>query len=156
MEMSREFLGVWISREVWLDERLSMIEKGILTEIVSLDNEFGCTASNEYFAKFCQCSERTVSTSIKKLIELDYIYVESFNGRVRILRSRLEKIARQTRKNCKAESQNLHANNIYNKLDNNKKYIYKEKYKKETIVSDTKDTPHEWVTPDMVNWDETY
>ena len=55
MEISSEFLGVWIPREVWLDERLSMIDKGILTEITSLDNENHCSAGNEYFAKFCQC-----------------------------------------------------------------------------------------------------
>ena len=44
----RDFKGVWIPKEVWLDTRLSMIEKGILVEIDSLDfSESGCFASNE-------------------------------------------------------------------------------------------------------------
>ena len=33
----RDFKGVWIPKEVWLDERLSMLDKGIFAEIDSLD-----------------------------------------------------------------------------------------------------------------------
>ena len=115
----RDFKGVWIPREIWLDERLNMIEKGILTEIDSLDNENGCSASNEYLADFCQCSETKVSTAIKKLIELGFVYQQSFNGRVRILKSRLTKFERQTYKNCKAELQKMQVNNINNNINNN-------------------------------------
>ena len=132
-EQKREFKGVWIPREIWLDKRLNMIEKGILTEIDSLDNEMGCSASNQYLAEFCQCSDTKVSLAIKKLIEMGYVYQESFNGRVRILKSRLSKFERQPLKICKAESQNLKENNIYNKLDNKDNNIYgthnKEKHK---------------------------
>lgn len=117
----REFKGVWIPRQVWLDERLNMLEKGILTEIDSLDNENGCTASNEYLAKFCQCSETKVSLAIKKLIELDYISQKSFNGRVRILKSRLSNFERQTYKKCKADLQEMkdYNNNINNNININ-------------------------------------
>ena len=132
MGTSREFLGVWIPREVWLDERLNMLEKGILVEITSLDkNETGCYASNKYLANFCQCSETKVSTAISKLIELGYLYIKSFDGRQRVLKSRLSNFEGQTFKNCKADSQNLQANNIYNNTNRNKN-IYKEKYKKES------------------------
>ena len=115
----REFKGVWIPRQVWLDERLNMLEKGILTEIDSLDNKNGCTASNEYLANFCQCSETKVSLAIKKLIELDYITQKSFNGRVRILKSRLSNFERQTYKKCKADLQEMkdYNNNINNNID---------------------------------------
>lgn len=137
MEISREFLGVWIPREVWLDERLSMIDKGILTEITSLDNENHCSAGNEYFAKFCQCSEVTVSRSIAKLEKLGYITKISFDGRVRILQSnikgRVVKKINETYQNDKAELSKRQANNIYNNKSNNKN-IYKEKYKKEKFV----------------------
>ena len=121
----REFKGVWIPKQIWLDERLNMLEKGILTEIDSLDNEEnGCFASNEYIAKFCQCSETKVSTAIKKLIELDYLYVKSFDGRIRILKSRLSNFERQTINNLKSEFKNFKDNNIINNKTNNIDYKY--------------------------------
>jgi hypothetical protein len=41
--MERDFKGVWIPKEIWLDERLNALEKIILTEIDSLDaTERGC------------------------------------------------------------------------------------------------------------------
>lgn len=120
----RDFKGIWIPREIWLDERLNILEKAILMEIDSLDID-GCYASNEYLADFCKCSITKVSTSISKLIELGYISLESFNGRTRILKSRLSKNERQTLKNCKADSQKMKA--INNNRDNIKeKEIYKE------------------------------
>lgn len=119
----RDFKGVWIPKEVWLDNRLSMLDKGILTEIDSLDmSEAGCFASNEYLAEFCQCSERKVSESVSKLIQLGYLQMVSFDGRKRVLRSRVEKTAMQSSKNCEAESQNLQhintSNNPATKTDN--------------------------------------
>ena len=87
---SRDFKGVWFPREVWLDTRLDMVEKGILIEIHSLDNKDGCIASNEYLAKFCQTSETKVTRTISKLIDLGYIRVKSFNGRIRTLKSNLK------------------------------------------------------------------
>ena len=130
--MDREFKGVWFPKEVWLDERLSALDKIILIEIDSLDLEdTGCYASNEYLANFCQCSERKVSEAISKLIKCEYIYVESFNGRTRILRSRLSNFARQTSKNCEAESQKLLQNNVNENINiDNKKEIEKEKIEK--------------------------
>ena len=124
-ENMREFKGVWIPKQIWLDERLNMLEKGILTEIDSLDNEEnGCFASNEYLAKFCQCSETKVSTAIKKLIELDYLYVKSFDGRIRILKSRLSNFERQIINNLKSEFKNFKDNNIINNKNNNIDYKY--------------------------------
>lgn len=127
MENDREFKGVWIPRSIWLDTRLSMLEKGILTEIDSLDNEEGCSAGNEYLAEFCQCSETKVSLAIRKLIELGYIYVESFNGRVRILKSRVSESERQTLTKLKADIKKVKAINIDNNIDNIEKEIKKKK-----------------------------
>lgn len=110
--VERDFKGVWIPREVWLDDRLNMLDKGILTEIDSLDmGENGCFASNEYLAKFCQCSVTKVSTSISRLIELGYVMVASFDGRKRFLKSCLSKIEKQDFENCKADIQNLKDSN---------------------------------------------
>lgn len=92
--MNRDFKGVWIPKEVWLDERLTQFQKLLLAEIDSLDNDEGCYASNEYFAKFFDFSERYVIEGIQKLKELKYVYEAKFDGRKRILKS---KISPQTR-----------------------------------------------------------
>lgn len=116
----RDFKGVWIPKVVWLDNRLSALDKIILTEVDSLDQgERGCFASNQHIAEFCQCSITKVSTSISKLIKLNYLYVQKYDGRLRELKSRLSKIESQTFKNCKADSQNLKESNTKNKPSNN-------------------------------------
>lgn len=114
IDLKRDFKGIWIPKEVYLDERLSALEKMILIEIDSLDNSDGCFASNKYIADFCQCSETKVSNSISKLTKLGYLYVKSFDGRTRILQSCLTKTVRQPYKNCEATLQKLQgSNNIY-------------------------------------------
>lgn len=116
----RDFKGVWIPKEVWLDERLTMLEKGILVEIDSLDmSDDGCWASNEYLATFCQCSIPKVANAVSKLVELGYIRRESFDGRRRKLKSSLSNFKRQTYKNYKADLKNVDTNNTSNKKENN-------------------------------------
>lgn len=130
--MERAFRGIWMPSEIWLDERLTALDKTILMEIDSLDNDGGCTATNEYLAAFCLCSVTKVSTSISKLIKCGFIEIAGFNGRTRILKSRLSNFERQTFKNCKADFQILKGdNNVENTiLDTKKKYIKE----KETAV----------------------
>ena len=123
MADNREFKGVWIPKEVWLDGRLTALDKVILTEIDSLDNENGCSAGNEHLAKFCQCSETKVSTAIKKLITLGYIYQKSFDGRIRILKSRLSKSEKQDLNNLNAEYKKVKVINKDNNTNINYKYI---------------------------------
>ena len=119
-ELQREFRGVWFPKEIWFDERLTMLEKGICVEIDSLDVEdTGCYASNEYLANFCQCSVAKISTAISKLIKLGYIYVKSFDGRTRVLKSRLLENKRQTFRKKEADTKkvkeiNIHENTLYN------------------------------------------
>jgi Mn-dependent DtxR family transcriptional regulator len=73
----RDFKGVWIPKAIWLDERLTALDKVILTEIDSLDQgERGCYASNKHIADFCQCSEAKVTKSISHLTKLGYLYVQ--------------------------------------------------------------------------------
>lgn len=124
----RDFKGVWIPRGVWLDGRLSALDKVILIEIDSLDNgERGCYASNAYLAEFCQCSERKVSATISKLIEFGYISVAGFDGRQRTLRSNImpqrgsmEETSIETRKKCEADTKKVLPNNKENNKDTNK------------------------------------
>ena len=148
---SRDFKGVWIPKEVWLDTDLNALDKIILVEIDSLDSEErGCFASNKYLAEFCQCSESKVSRSISKLTKLGYVSVKSFNGRCRVLKSLLKNVqgslgkkARQTckqgslgnnprqpRQKAEADSAKKQAINIENNIDNKidiKKEINKER-----------------------------
>ena len=135
MNDNRDFKGVWIPREVWLDSRLNALDKVILTEIDSLDRgELGCYASNAHLAEFCQCSERKVSEAVSKLIKCGYVSVAGFDGRKRTLRSNLsnlrgshEKNAREPSKKCEADTQNLRQSNTYrNTLNNTDKNIYVE------------------------------
>lgn len=77
--MNRAFKGVWIPKEIWLSEDLTLQEKVFLVEINSLDNEEGCFASNGYFADFFQLSNSRVSQIInslekKGLVSLNYLY----------------------------------------------------------------------------------
>lgn len=131
----RDFKGIWIPAEVWLDERLNPLEKVILMEIDSLDcGDKGCYASNEYIAGFCQCSESKVAHAVTRLVELGYVSRKSFDGRQRILQSRLAKFARQNSKVCKSDVQNLQESNIDNNIDINSSI--KKEYKESPQESD--------------------
>jgi hypothetical protein len=71
--MERDFKGVWIPKEVWLDEKLTWMEKLLLVEIDSLDKEKGCFASNKYFAEFFQLSPSRISELVSQLVSKGYI-----------------------------------------------------------------------------------
>ena len=80
--MDRAFKGIWIPKEIWLNENLNIQEKVFIAEIDSLDNDDGCFASNEYFSKFFglsknRCSEIIKSLEKKGLITISYIYKEN-------------------------------------------------------------------------------
>ena len=140
-ESERGFKGIWIPAPVWLDDRLTALDKFILAEIDSLDDgEGGCYATNEYLASFCRCSERKVKESISKLKKCGYIKYKSFDGRRRVLISILtprkfktEQADRQKMPGGGAESARLGGkkcpqSNIDNNIaSNNKRNIYKEK-----------------------------
>lgn len=107
---------------------MNALDKIILTEIDSLDRrERGCYASNKSIAEFCQCSETKVSTAISKLIKLEYIYVQKFDGRQRELKSRLSNFERQNFKTTKCalsfrKSEKTVIDDIYSIPENFLKY----------------------------------
>jgi hypothetical protein len=112
---TRDFKGVWIPKDVWLNPNLTFLEKGILAEIDSLSSEDkGCFASNEYLADFCGCSVTKVSLAISKLVDLGYIYLANFNGRQRELKSRLSKSERQTFTKLKADIKKVKGTKVNN------------------------------------------
>lgn len=98
--MERKFKGVWIPRNVWLDERLTLSEKCILTEIDYLDDgEEGCKVSNEYIANFAQLSVRSVASAIAKLSDLGYIIIRNSGNKGRTMHSNLNSTVQKTTTN---------------------------------------------------------
>lgn len=70
----REFLGVWIPKEVWLSEDLTLQEKCLLVEIQSLDTKAGgCWASNAHFAQFLGVGKDRAGKVVNSLVKKGYI-----------------------------------------------------------------------------------
>lgn len=74
--MDRDFKGIWIPKEIYLNEELNWTEKILLVEIDSLSNINGCFASNDHFAKHLNVSKDRISKIISKLVKLGYITSE--------------------------------------------------------------------------------
>jgi len=116
----RNFLGVWLPREIYLDKNLSWTEKILYVEIQSLDNENGCFASNEYFAEFLDVSTTTISIAISKLRKLNYVECVSFDGRKRVLKSAFKKTEKLVLGKAKGRlKENLKHNNTNNNTPKN-------------------------------------
>jgi hypothetical protein len=83
--MNRDFKGVWIPKELYLNEELSWTEKILLVEIHSIDKGEGCWAGNEHLAKFVGISISRLTDILTQLRKLGYIVDRSFDGRKRFL-----------------------------------------------------------------------
>lgn len=94
---NRDVKGIWIPISIWRNKELSAIEVILLAEIDSLDKAQGCYASNEYFAKFLDISEASVSRYITHLKKLGLVYQKKFDGRTRYLGVRY---GDETTQNC--------------------------------------------------------
>jgi len=84
-----EFKGVWIPREIWLREDLSLIEKAVLTEIDSF-GEKGCWKTIETMSEFFQIGAATVKRARSKLLDLELIYLSGHKSRIPIFKSTLK------------------------------------------------------------------
>ena len=74
MSEVREFRGIWIDKEIWLNDNLTLQEKCAFAEIYSLANlEKGCIAKNEHFAKFLGVSKDRAKRVISSLVDKGYI-----------------------------------------------------------------------------------
>jgi hypothetical protein len=130
MKENRDFKGVWIPKEVWLNKDLSIIEKCLLVEIDSLDNgEKGCFASNEYLATFFNLSESRMANIISDLKKRGFINQIYFDGRLRglrIVKSEVwftENNKADSVKTVKQSTRKREYNNTMNKTTNNTDYI---------------------------------
>lgn len=75
-EQKRVFKGVWIPKEIWLNEELNIQERVLLAEIDSFESKMGCFASNSYLGKIVRLSPSRVSGIISKLVKLKYVKSE--------------------------------------------------------------------------------
>lgn len=83
--MERTFKGVWIPAEIWLDSRLTLVEKALYAEIDSFSgNDKTFHKTNDTIQLEYGVSRPTISKAIKKLESLGFIST-SFDGRVRHL-----------------------------------------------------------------------
>ena len=101
----REFLGIWIPAEVWLDNRLTITEKAFLAEVESFSKN-GKTfhKSNDTIRQQYGITPKTVQRIIKKLVQLELLECY-FNGRVRHLSlGRLVKMSTLHRQNVDSAS----------------------------------------------------
>lgn len=94
MSEKRNFRGVWIPADIWLNKDLTLQEKVMLIEIDSLQDEVrGCYKSNSGFADFFGLSASRVSRIISSLEEKGYIQVEQVRQGRRIVERRIFIIA---------------------------------------------------------------
>ncbi len=82
---SRDFKGIWIPKEIWLSDQLSLMEKILFVEIHSLDNERGCFATNQYFADFFGLHPRRIAGHIAALKQKGFITVTIHNLNERVI-----------------------------------------------------------------------
>lgn len=145
----REFKGVWIPAEVWLDERLTLVEKALLAEIDSFTGA-GKTfhKANDTIQIEYGVSRPTASKAIKKLEALGYIE-SRFDGRVRhltaqadrkIFSGRAKDSFGQTEKPFRAAGKNSTSTNTVERTKENttKKREARPHSLKEVIVAFTK------------------
>jgi Helix-turn-helix domain len=87
--ISRDFKGIWIPREIWLREDLKPLEKLLWAEIHSLyqRDKGGCYATNEYLAIFLGVTDRYIRDMINHLKTLGFVQEVSFNGRQRVIKA---------------------------------------------------------------------
>ncbi len=128
--MNRDFKGVWIPKEIYLNKGLNWTDKILLIEITSLDGEKGCFASNAHFAEFLGVKETAISKSISKLKKLGFIHQSSFDGRKRILKTGKSALSKKTSLPCPKEQGcdvvDDNHNNTVNKPINNTVNLKKE------------------------------
>lgn len=86
VKLQREFKGIWIPAQLWMNPDLSVTEKALIAEIESLDNGDGCYASNEYLAAFMGVSEGRLRNILSDLGQRGFIESFAFDGRRRKLK----------------------------------------------------------------------
>ena len=82
IEPKRQFTGVWLPRELLLDERLTAVDKILYAEIASF-GEKGCWKRSEELMELCRVKRDAFGASCKRLIKFGYITQSREYGRMR-------------------------------------------------------------------------
>lgn len=125
MSIERDFKGVWIPKEIWLDKNLNWSEKMLLVEIDSLASlEKGCFVTNEYLSDFFNLSKDRISKLISSLKNKGYIEVKLIykQGTKQILKREITTIGYR-RKQLEGIGENNDTPIGENNEDNNTIYI---------------------------------
>jgi len=140
----RDFKGVWIPKEIWLNKDLTIQEKVMFAEINSLDGEKGCFASNNYFAEFFGLGVRRVIEIITSLKNKGLVTLDSFNGKIRVLKSSEQKFTAAVNKSSQQQCTKVHGSSeqkftdIDKSIDKSiKKSIINSSAARSTIVANT-------------------
>jgi DNA-binding MarR family transcriptional regulator len=84
----KEGEAIFIPDEIYKITELNCRQKLLWVAIHYLDGPDGCRAPNAYLAKEMQINKASLGKALAKLKEKGLIYQESFDGRVRVLRTR--------------------------------------------------------------------
>jgi len=134
---SKEFEGLWIPREVFEMEGLSLNQKIIYAMIQNLSSDQPCYASNHYIGQILNISERQISRQIsllKKLGNIYYSHPRKINGEwekrkitVRHKTQLVKDIPKVSSGSEESTKPKVSTNNKvdYNKVDNINDYVSK-------------------------------
>lgn len=81
IEPKRQFTGVWLPRELLLDERLTAVDKILYAEIASF-GEKGCWKKSEELQQLCGVGRDGLQAACKRLREAGYIIERRMYGRI--------------------------------------------------------------------------
>lgn len=84
-QKKRDFKGIWIPKELYLNRELSWTEKILILIIDYFDCGKGCSASNEYLANFLGISEGRCANIISTLRKKGILITVKFDGRTRVI-----------------------------------------------------------------------
>lgn len=71
--LKRKCQGIWIPIEIWENEKLTIQEKVLLTEIQSFDHGEGCWASNNHFSKFLNLTKDRAGRLVSSLVQKGFV-----------------------------------------------------------------------------------
>lgn len=126
-----------IPANVRYDSDLTANAKLLYGEITALCNDKGyCWATNDYFSQLYGVSKTSISKWISSLIKKEYIFSETIykEGTKEILNRYLSIVKDPIEEKLnRGIEEKLKDNNTYINITNNKKEIYKERFKKPTL-----------------------
>jgi len=116
---NRDFKGIWIPRDIWLDPDLTPNEKILLAEIDSLSKGDGCFASNQYLADFMKMKQGSLKNLLTKLRKKRLISTQYVGRRrhLRLVRGHLKMTPGIIQKLPETSSRNDPYNKEYNKVE---------------------------------------